>query len=342
MSTLPATQRVVRLRRVPCGAPVESDFELGSAPLPAPNAGEVLVRTLWLSLDPYVRSVLSGRHLGERFGPGDIVIGQSVAEVVASEDRGFRPGDLVLCETGWREYTAVPGANATRIDPTLAPISTALGVLGMPGLTAWAGINTIAHPCPGETFVVSAASGPVGATAGQLARLAGCRAVGIAGSEAKCRFVVDELGFDTCIDYKREDFATRLAAACPRGIDMYFDNVGGRVLETCLGRLARGARIVLCGLIDQYNLDTRPPGPNLGPVIGARATMTGLVVYDHFGARERMLAELVPLVRSGKLRYREDVSEGLESAPAAFARLMRGENFGKALVRVAAQPGVCA
>ncbi len=336
--SLPSSQRCVRLRRIPAGVPQTSDFELGEAPVECPQEGEFLSRTLYLSLDPYLRGVISGRHLYvEKTAPGDIMPGRTVAEVVESRHPDYAPGDIALCANGWREYGVSRGAVELRkVDPDDAPISTAVGVLGMPGLTAWAGLLHLGEPRPGETVLVSAACGPVGCMVGQLARIAGCRAVGIAGGAEKCRIVKEEFRFDACVDYKAGDLAARLKDACPDGVDVYFDNVGGDMLATALGQLAPGARVVLCGMISGYNHTGPPlPGPSLIPVITARATVRGLVVYDHDDKREDFLKACVRWLKEGRIRFREDIADGIENAPEAFCRLMRGQNVGKALVRFA-------
>jgi NADPH-dependent curcumin reductase CurA len=242
---------------------------------------------------------------------------------------------LVVAESGWQDYAAVPVSGAQKIVPGDAPLSTYLGIMGMPGLTAYAGMKRLAKPQAGETVVVSAASGPVGSMVGQICRINGCRVVGIAGSDEKCAFLTDELGFDAAINYKTEDLATALVEHCPDRIDVYFDNVGGDTLTAACGHLALHARVILCGLITQYNADKPPPGPNLGPVIGARAEMKGLVVYDHADLNPEFQRVAGRWLADGLLRYREDVTEGLATAPSSFARLMRGENFGKALVKIA-------
>jgi len=334
--TAPANRRVV-LARVPDGVPVAGDFRLAGTEIPEPGPGEFVSRTLWLSLDPYVRGVISGRHISaDKVGVGDVVVGSTVSEVVASRHPDYLPGMLVVDRNGWQEYGVSDGEGVRVLPADGAPPSLALGILGMPGLTAWSGLKFLARPHAGETVVVSAAAGPVGSMVGQIARLHGARAVGIAGSREKCDLVIGAFGFDACIDYRNEDLRERLAATCPDGIDVYFDNVAGDTLAAALGRLAFGARIVLCGMIDQYNRSGEPPpGPNLGPVIAARAHIHGLVVYDYYERQDDFLAEATPWYRDGLIRAREDVAEGLENAPAAFCRLMRGENVGKALVRVA-------
>jgi NADPH-dependent curcumin reductase CurA len=329
-------QAVVLLARYPEGMPQPSDFALAREAIPTPAADQVMLRTLYLSLDPYLRPLLAGRHLGQRPELGAVMPGQAVAEVIECPSGILPIGSHVVAETGWREYTCVPVHGLRALGAEVQPLSTALGVLGLPGLTAWAGMGYIAAPKAGDTVLVSSAAGAVGSVAGQLAQLAGARVVGIVGSAQKQRIVMEEFGFDACVNYRSDDFSASLRAACPEGIDVYFDNVGGAVLEAALGLLRRHARIVLCGLMDQYNRDSRPPGPNLGPVIAARARMQGLVVYDYLDRIDMFRTEIASLLHAGKLRYRETISEGLAGTPAAFAALMRGDNLGKALVRVGA------
>lgn len=331
--------RVLFARR-PRGLPIPEDFRLDETEVPSPGPGEFLSRTLWLSLDPYYRNVMKGSQLyAERLEPGMPMIGETVAEVVESRHPDFAPGDFVAVRNGWQAYAVSNGAGVRKLDPAMAPLSTALGVLGMPGLTGYVGLVYLGEPKPGQTVVVSAATGPVGSTVGQVARLVGARPVGIAGSDEKCDYAVRELGFAACVNYRRGELRAQLEAACPDGIDVYFDNVGGDTLAALLARLALGARVVLCGMIEAYSMEAPPPGPFLGPVVGARATLKGLVVYDwlHKAAEQRKVVSA--WIREGRFRYREDITEGLERAPEAFCRLMRGENFGKALVRVAPEPG---
>ncbi|MEO6926799.1 MAG: NADP-dependent oxidoreductase [Rhodanobacter sp.] len=331
---LPETQQAVQLLRYPVGAPRPDDFGMARRPLPQPGAGQVLLRTHILSIDPYLRPLLAGRYVVPRPALGSIVPGMGLARVVHSDHPSFAVGEWVVGETGWCEYTVADMRTLRRVDPALAPPSTALGVLGIPGLAAWAGLNSIGLPTKGDTVLVSTATGAVGSVAGQLARLAGCRTVGIVGLEDKRQIALDEFGFDACVSYRSPAFVDDLHAACPDGIDVYFDNVGGAVLEAAIPLLRQRARVVLCGLSSQYNQDQRPPGPNLGPVIGARARLEGLVVYDHLHRFAEFHAEVAPLVRDGAVRYREEVSEGLASAAQAFVDLMQGKNRGKALVRV--------
>ncbi len=280
---------------------------------------------------------------GAGLSPGDLMLGGAVSEVIESRHPGWAPGDIVEGRTGWQTHLISDGQGLRRVDPELAPISTALGVLGMPGFTAWVGLERIGRPQPGETVVVSAASGAVGSLVGQLARLGGCRAVGIAGARSKCVYVRGELGFDACVSYRAGQLAADLAAACPEGIDVYFDNVGGDVLEAVVPQLNPFARVAVCGRISHLNEQAPPAGPDrlgelLGEILTRRLTIQGFTQGDFAGAFDDFLARVGPLVRSGEIRYREDVVEGLENAPAAFGRLFEGTNFGKLLVHVA-DPG---
>ena len=326
----------ITFAKVPQGLPAPGDFGRDVVEAVSPSAGQFLCRTLWLSLDPYLRNVMKGHPMyGVPLRPGDAMYGEGVAEVVESRHPGFAVGDVVVAKTGWQEYALSDGQGVRKVDPSIAPVSTALGVLGMPGLTGYAGLIYLGEPKPGETVLVSAATGPVGSTVGQVARLMGARPVGIAGSDEKCRYAVDALGFDACVNYKMGDLQAALKQACPAGVDVYFDNVGGDVLQAAIGNLALHARIVLCGMIGAYSMDAPPPGPSLGPIVGARATIKGLVVYDHFHRMAQMQRVVGRWMREGKFTYREDITDGLDHAADAFCRLMRGENFGKALVRVA-------
>jgi NADPH-dependent curcumin reductase CurA len=257
-----------------------------------------------------------------------------VAQVIESRHANFAVGDYILVRNGWQQYAVSNGVGVRKLDRNAAPISTALGVLGMPGLTGYAGLVYLGEPKPGQTVVVSAATGPVGSTVGQVARLMGARVVGIAGSDAKCAYAVNELGFAECVNYKQGNLRDLLKSACPDGIDVYFDNVGGDTLAAVLTNLHLHARIVLCGIIEAYSASTPPAGPFLGPVVGARATIKGLVVFDHYNKLPELIKVVGGWIRDGRFHYREDISEGLAGAPDAFCRLMRGENFGKALVRV--------
>jgi len=328
----------ITFARVPEGLPVPVDFGRDTVQAPSPGPGQFLSRTLWLSLDPYLRSVMKGHAMyGVALKPGDAMYGETVAEVVESRHPGFTTGEFVVVKNGWQEYAVSDGQGARKVDRSIAPLSTALGVLGMPGLTGYAGLVYLGEPKPGQTVLVSAATGPVGSTVGQVARLTGARAVGIAGSEEKCRYAVAELGFEACLNYRAGELTTQIRQACPDGVDVYFDNVGGDILAAALGNLALHARVVLCGMIGAYSMDKPPPGPFLGPVVGARATVKGLVVYDHFHRMAELQKVVGGWIRQGRFKFREDVADSLDNAPEAFCRLMRGENFGKALVRVAAE-----
>ena len=333
------TNRQVVLRRVVAGRPALDDLELIERPVPEPQAGEVLVRTIYLSLDPYMRGRMSAPE-----AVGTVMVGGVVGEVVVSNAAGFVPGQVV-CQYvggyGWQSYGAVAGAQLRVLDPDLVPITTALGVVGMPGVTAYFGLLDVGQPVAGETVVVSAASGAVGAVVGQLAKMKGCRAVGIAGTAEKCAYVVDELGFDACVNYKTDDLPAGLAAACPDGIDVYFDNVGGTVIDVVAAQLTVGARLSLCGAIAEYNdvLGSAWSGPHLSRFIQARrATMRGFNQGEFADRHEEALALLATWVRSGALKYKEQVVVGLENAPAAFLGMLEGTNFGKLLVQVSDDP----
>ncbi len=327
--------QVVQLRRALEGLPNPEDFELRDIDVSEPAAGQIRVRTRWLSLDPYVRALLSGRHFLRMPQPGDVMPAKAVAEVIDSRHPRWRVGDRLVLETGLREVAVTTADNAWPLDPRHIPESTALGILGMPGMTAYFGLLDVGEFAAGETVLVSAASGPVGSMVGQIARLRGGRAIGIAGSAAKCAWAVQQAGFAACIDYKSEDVGARLRALAPDGVDVFFDNTGGELQrEVIMGRhLALHARVILCGLITQYNLKDPPPGPNLGPLMACRGRILPMVVHDFEDRREEFLRDALGWHAAGKLAYREDITDGLASAPAQFCRLMRGGNHGKSLVR---------
>ena len=338
--------RRVLLKHRPVGDPKPSDFVIVDAPVPQPQDGQILVRTIWLSLDPYMRGRMN--DMKSYVSPvelGQPMVGGTVGEVVESRDAAFGPGELVLTYGGWQAYHVATSAGArvgpfgpTKLDPKAAPISTALGILGMPGMTAYVGLYDLGQPKPGETVVVSAAAGAVGSVVGQLAKIRGCRAVGIASSKEKCDYVLRELGFDVCVSYRVPDLAAVLRDVCPNGIDVYFDNVGGDVLKAVLRVVNPFARIPLCGIISQYNATELPPGPNLGPVLVNRVTIRGFIVSDHVDRMPQFLADCSRWLREGRLKYREDVVEGLDRAPEAFIGLLRGRNLGKLLVKVGPDP----
>ena len=332
--TTTTNHRIV-LKRRPVGAPRPDDFELIESPAPQPADGQILCRTIYLSLDPYMRGRISGvKSYAKGVDPGELMVGGTVAEVMESKHPSFKPGDFVQGYDGWQTHAVSTGAGVRKLDPGPAPISTALGVLGMPGMTAYVGLLDIGQPKPGETVVVSAASGAVGAVVGQLAKLQGCRAVGIAGSKDKCEYVVNELGFDACVNYKTDALVPALSAACPKGIDVYFDNVGGDVTEAVVQLLNPFSRIPLCGLISMYNATSPAPGPSWRYLLTNRVLVKGFIVSDHLDRMPAFLADVTTWVREGKLKFREDIVEGLENAPTAFIGLLQGKNFGKMLIRV--------
>ena len=334
----PVNRQIV-LRSRPVGMPKPSDFDVVESPLPTPKDGEVLTRTIYLSLDPYMRGRISGaRSYAQSVEPGQVIVGGTVGEVLESRHPAVARGDLVLGYDGWQSHAVSKGGALRRLDPKQAPISTALGVLGMPGMTAYVGLLDIGRPKPGETVVVSAASGAVGSAVGQIAKIKGARAVGIAGSPDKCDYVVRALGFDACVNYKTGDLPAALKAACPSGIDVYFENVGGDVLRAVMTLLNQNARIPLCGLISQYNATEPTPGPDLRAFLFNRVLLKGFIVSDHLDRMGDFLAECGGWLREGRLKHREDIVEGLEKAPEAFIGLLQGMNFGKLLVRVGEDP----
>jgi NADPH-dependent curcumin reductase CurA len=338
----PMVRQIVLASR-PKGPPTPENFRLEEVAMPAMPPGGLLLRALYLSLDPYMRGRMDDRKsYAKPVGIGEVMTGESVCEVIASDRAGYAAGDIVLAPTGWRTHAASDGTAALRkLDPKLAPITTALGVLGMPGFTAYAGLNLIGKPKQGETVVVAAASGPVGSLVGQLAKMAGSRAVGIAGGPEKCRFVSEEFRFDAAIDHRAPDFADQLAAACPKGIDVYFENVGGAVWQAVLPLLNTFARVPVCGLIAQYSATGQPAGPNLLPatmreILSRSLTLRGFINYEFAAGHYATFLQTVAAgIADGRIRYREDIAHGLENAPAAFIGMLEGRNFGKALVRVA-------
>ena len=329
--------RQITLAARPVGFPRESDFALVETPAPEPRPGEVLVRSQWLSLDPYMRGRMStAPSYAKSTEIGEVMTGQVVGEVVESHDGRFSPGDPVVGQLGWQEYAVARGGALRTVDPAVAPLPAWLHVLGATGLTAYFGLFDVGRPNPGDTVVVSGAAGAVGQIAGQLAKIAGCRAVGIAGGPEKIADLTGEYGYDAGIDYKADDVNARLKELCPNGVDVYFDNVGGSLSETVFRRLAIGARIVICGQISQYNLEQPELAPrNLGFLIVFRARMQGFLVSDYTHRWQDGIRRLAGLLGQGRLRYREDVTEGLENAPAAFIGMLNGANRGKTLVKLA-------
>ncbi len=324
----------ILLKRQCEGVPTADDFEVTSAAIPEPELGELLCETIFLSLDPYLRGRISGRHLSGAILPGELMGGEAISRVLKSNSPDFAEGDIIAAHTGWQSFSTPAASEARRIDPSLGPLSTFLGILGMPGLTAYAGLLRLGEPKDGDVLLVSAASGAVGSMVGQIGMIKGCRAIGIAGAPEKCAWVTDTAGFDACVSYKTGNLREELDAVAPDGIDLYFDNVGGDMLQVAMERLRLGARVVLCGLMAQYNTDEMPPGPNPAWVIKARATVRGMVVYDHEDLRDAFVKDVSGWLKEGRIQYLEDRTEGLENAPEAFSRLMRGDNVGKAVVVV--------
>jgi NADPH-dependent curcumin reductase CurA len=332
----PSINRQIVLRSRPDGMPGLDNFAMTQTPVPEPGDGEVLMRTLYLSLDPYMRGRMSAaKSYAKPVELGDVMVGGTVGEIVASRHPNYTVGDIVQGFGGWQDYALSNGAGLRKLDPAAAPVSTALGVLGMSGMTAYVGLLEIGQPKAGETVVVAAALGAVGSVVGQIARIKGCRAVGIAGGADKCRFVTGTLGFDACVDHRAPDFREALDAACPAGIDVYFENVGGAVQQTVWPLLNDFARIPVCGLVAQYNLTTPMPGPDMFTVLRKRLMLRGFIVSDFAAKQAHFLHEAGEWVRTGRLKYREDIVDGLENAPAAFLGMLQGKNFGKMLVRVA-------
>ena len=336
----PAHNTRIVLASRPVGPPTPEAFRLETAPMPSPAPGEVLLRTLWLSLDPYMRGRMSD---APSYSPpveiGATMVGGTVGEVVESRAEGFGPGDLVVAQGGWQEYAAVPAKGLRRVPRGPASPSTALGILGMPGMTAYCGMLNIGQPKPGETVVVAAAAGPVGSLVGQIAKMHGARAVGIAGGPDKCAHVLG-LGFDECLDHHAPDLPGRLAAACPDGIDVYFENVGGKVWDAVLPRLNPFARVPVCGLISFYNATEAPSGPDrtaqlMRAVLTKRLLLRGFIVWDFAAQEDDFLQTVGAWLAEGKVRHQEDIVDGLAAAPGAFIGMLRGANFGKTLVRVA-------
>jgi NADPH-dependent curcumin reductase CurA len=334
--------RRIVLNARPHGAPTAADFRLEHDPVPKPEAGQVLLRTLYLSLDPYMRGRMSdGPSYAAPVAIGDVMVGGTVSRVEASRHSDFKVGQRVLGYAGWQDYALSDGKGLTPLYAEDAHPSRALGVLGMPGFTAYMGLLDIGRPVPGETVVVAAASGAVGSVVGQIAKIMGCTVVGIAGGTEKCRYVTGELGFDACVDHRGDDLPGRLATACPKGIDVYFENVGGAVFDAVLPLLNARARVPVCGLIAAYNATALPPGPDrLGLLVGTllrkRIRMQGFIVFDDYGPRWGEFAGAMgEWVQQDRVKVREDIVFGLENAPEAFIGLLQGRNFGKLVIQLA-------
>jgi NADPH-dependent curcumin reductase CurA len=333
----------IRLASRPVGEPTAENFETVETELPAPGDGQLLVSTVYLSLDPYMRGRMSdARSYATPVGIGEVITGGTVCRVETSNDPKFAAGDYVLAMCGWQSAAIVNAKECRRLDPADAPISTAVGVLGMPGLTAYVGLLDIGQPKEGETVVVSAASGAVGSVVGQLARIKGARAVGVAGSPEKVGFVTDELGFDACVSHRSPTLKEDLKAVCAKGVDVYFENVGGATLDAALSLMNPFGRIPVCGMISQYNataLEDGPPRARLmRQILTDRLHVQGFIVTDRWNRFNDFIKEVGGYIRSGELTYREDIVDGLENAPATFIGLLKGENFGKQLIRVSEDP----
>ena len=335
MTTL--TNRQFKLIARPVGLPKRTDFEFTSAPVAEPGAGEVLVKVQYISLDPAMRGWMNeGRSSIPPVKLGEVMRAGAAGRVLASKNAAFAEGDYVTGWTGVQEYSLSDGNGLVRVDPRVAPLPVYLGTLGMPGMTAYFGLLDIGKPQPGDTVVVSGAAGAVGTVVGQIAKIKGCRAIGIAGGADKCRYLTQELGFDGAIDYKSGDVKEGLKQHCPQGVNVYFDNVGGDILDTVLTRIARGARIVICGAISQYNNTAPVKGPsNYLSLLVNRASMTGMVVFDYTGRYALAAREMAGWIAQGKLKTREDIVDGFDAFPETLLRLFKGENLGKLLIRVA-------
>ena len=341
---MPTKNRQILLASRPSGEPSPDNFQLVETDIPKPGSGQMLLRTIYLSLDPYMRGRMNA---GPSYSPpveiGEVMVGQSICEVVESNLPNRRSGDIVLASTGWREYSLSDGEDTRKIDRSLVPLSYTLGVLGMPGFTAYAGLLNIGKPQSGETVVVAAASGAVGSVVGQIAKIKGCRVVGVAGGEQKCRFVRDELGFDACFDHRQPELAEHLKAACPNGIDVYFENVGGEILDAVLPLLNNFARIPVCGLIAHYSDRELPPRPDHLPllmreILTKRLTFRGFLYFDYAAQFSDFLTDMSVWLSHGRIKYREDITKGLENAPRELSRLLKGENFGKKIIHVGSDP----
>jgi NADPH-dependent curcumin reductase CurA len=331
-----AKNRQILLVETPKGKLAPEHFRLAEAPLPAPGDGEVLLRVRLISLDAANRAWMQGATYREAVTAGTVMAGGAIAEVVESKAPGFSAGDLVFADTGWQDYAALPGKRLIKV-PKIEPMTRLLSVYGIAGLTAYFGLLNIANPKAGETVVVSAAAGSVGSIVGQIAKIKDCRAIGIAGGKAKCDWLVKELGFDAAVDYKSGSLFKALKEAAPKGIDVYFDNVGGDILEACLFQMNNGGRVACCGAISAYDGAAPPAGPRGVPglIVVKRLTLKGFIVTDFFAEREKAMADLVSWVGAGKLKVEEDVIDGLENTPRALIGLLAGDNRGKRMVRVA-------
>ncbi|WP_300668284.1 NADP-dependent oxidoreductase [Desulfoluna sp.] len=335
------TNRSIVLASRPHGAPSSKNFRMENTPVPKPAEGEVLLRTEYLSLDPYMRGRMSDApSYTDPVTIDHVMVGSTISQVETSRHPDYTVGEWVLAYSGWQDYALSEGSDLTRLGKAPKNPSYALGILGMPGFTAYMGLLDIGQPKEGETLVVAAATGPVGATVGQIGKLKGCRIVGIAGGNEKCRHATEVLGFDACLDHKSSDFARQLSQACPGGIDIYFESVGGHVFDAVLPLLNTKARIPVCGLISQYNATQLPDGPDrlsllMGTILIKRLTVRGFIIFDDYGHRYGEFAQAMSQWLSrGQITYREHLINGLENAPDAFIGMLEGQNFGKLVIRV--------
>ncbi|MGB3109953.1 MAG: NADP-dependent oxidoreductase [Psychrobacter alimentarius] len=336
------TNRQIKLASRPQGEPKAENFDLVTSDIPSPNDNEMLLRTVYLSLDPYMRGRMSdAKSYADPLAVGDVIMGGTVAQVVESNIDKFAVGDLVVSNSGWQDYSVSNGEGVLKLDKDMKNPSYGLGVLGMPGFTGYMGLTDIGKPQKGETLVVAAATGPVGATVGQVGKQYGTRTVGVAGGKEKCDFAVNELGFDICIDHKADDFAEQLKAACPDGIDIYYENVGGHVFDAVMPLLNAHARIPVCGLVAQYNATDLPEGKDrlsmlTGLILSRRLTIKGFIIFEEYGDHyPEFLETMSKWVESGDVKTKEYIAEGLDHAPDAFVRMLNGDNFGKTVVKVA-------
>ena len=326
----------ILLKSRPVGFPTEDDFQIMESPIPEPEEGEILVKVEWLSLDPYMRGRMNdAKSYASPVEIGEVMVGGAAGRVINSRSPAFSVGDTVEGRLGWQKYALSDGSGVRKVDESLGPLQTSIGILGMPGLTAYFGFLDVCAPKPGETVVVSAASGAVGQIVGQIGKIMGCRVIGTAGSDSKVQYIVEELGFDSGINYKTQNVVEALDEECPEGIDVYFDNVGGLVTDAVMDRLNIRARIAVCGQISQYNLKEPDLAPrNLGILTRSQAKMEGFLVFAYENRYDEGLNMMAKWIKEDRLRYKEDVVEGLENAPRTFIGMLNGENFGKTLIKV--------
>ena len=329
--------RQITLAARPVGFPKEADFKLVETPIPTPNDGEILVKILYLSVDPYMRGRMNdAKSYAQPVAIGEVMVGGAVGKIIESNHPNFQAGEFVSGNFGWQSYAISDGAGVSKIDASLAPISTSVGVLGMPGMTAYFGLLAICNPQPGETVVVSGAAGAVGSLVGQIAKIKGCRVIGIAGSDEKVDWLVNELGFDAAFNYKTEtNYISKLRELCPNGIDAYFDNVGGPITDAVLLNLNTKARISICGQISQYNLEKPEMGPRLlGMLLMKQARAEGFLVFQFADRYAEGMQQMAEWIKQGKIKYREEFAEGIENTPKAFIEMLNGKNTGKQLVKI--------